>query len=362
MTDLTLQSNSQFSVKKRLGYLDILKGLAILGVMMVHFIQAPNGIVSLIANCGCFCPQLFFVITAFLLVRTAHKFNFRSKHDVIRFYKAKVVRILPLYFVAVILFAVINSATPLSVLSHLTLVNGFFPHYINDIIGVEWYVADLILLYLITPPVLIYVNSLKRSLIALFCSVIVAMVTHGVYLVVTHGGSSDYDISTYFKTFCFLVELPNIMVGFCIYYLTQSQSECRKWRALALYGLGVMLAIALFAVSEKCGLHVVSNRFPVSVSLGGVLLLCILFCNGQCGNNFAGRVLSTFGKYSLGIYLLHILVIKIYRATFGVECSSLIVWLVGYLAVAAVSLICGYVAEKGTNTLINRYIPTTNRH
>jgi peptidoglycan/LPS O-acetylase OafA/YrhL len=150
MTDLTLPNNG--SAKARLGYLDVLKGIAILGVVMVHFVKAPNHIVSMIANCGCFCPQMFFIITAFLLVRSAHKYDFRSRKDIIRFYKAKVVRILPLYFFAIILFAIINSASLWSVLTHLTLVNGFFPHFINDVIGVEWYVADLILLYLITPP------------------------------------------------------------------------------------------------------------------------------------------------------------------------------------------------------------------
>jgi peptidoglycan/LPS O-acetylase OafA/YrhL len=57
----------------------------------------------------------------------------------------------------------------------------------------------------------------------------------------------------------------------------------------------------------------------------------------------------------LGIYLLHILIIKIYKATFGIECSSLITWIAGYLAVVIVSLICGYAAEKGINALIDRY-------
>jgi peptidoglycan/LPS O-acetylase OafA/YrhL len=153
MTNLALQHNSHNSDKVHLGYLDVLKGLAILGVVMVHFVKAPNHIVSLIANCGCFCPQLFFIITAFLLVRSAHKYDFCSKKNIIRFYKAKGVRILPLYFLAIILFAIINSTNLWSVLTHLTLVNGFFPHFINDVIGVEWYVADLILLYLIIPPI-----------------------------------------------------------------------------------------------------------------------------------------------------------------------------------------------------------------
>jgi peptidoglycan/LPS O-acetylase OafA/YrhL len=178
------------------------------------------------------------------------------------------------------------------------------------------------------------------------------MVTQGSYLLMTNGGSADYDVSTYFKTFCFAVELPNILIGFCIYYLTQSTG---RLKSLAIYGTGLILAVALFVVAEKSGLHVVSNRFPVSALLGGMLLLCILFCNGQKSAGICGRVLSTYGKYSLGIYLLHILIIKIYKATFGIECSSLITWIAGYLAVVIVSLICGYAAEKGINALIDRY-------
>ena len=55
--------------KNRLNWVGFLKGLAILGVILVHFngaIESPSTIVSALSAIGARCPQLFFIISAYL--------------------------------------------------------------------------------------------------------------------------------------------------------------------------------------------------------------------------------------------------------------------------------------------------------
>lgn len=96
--------------------LNLLKALAIVGVIAIHFcnpVPVPNAVVARIAGIvGPACPQLFFIISAFLLFNSIGKFDFREHSGVTGFFKAKFSRILPLYFIMVAVYSVLNISTP----------------------------------------------------------------------------------------------------------------------------------------------------------------------------------------------------------------------------------------------------------
>lgn len=59
----------------------------------------------------------------------------------------------PLYFLTLVVYFALyiyrGGFIPWeSFLAHVLLINGFIPRFINNILGVEWYIADLIILFL----------------------------------------------------------------------------------------------------------------------------------------------------------------------------------------------------------------------
>ena len=162
--------------KERERYLDLLKGLAILFVILVHFniaCHCPVGIISKLTTIGARSPQLFFIISSFLIYRSC----FGKDIDLWRFWKKRWIRLAPLYYAALVLFILFFKremivTDPLNIISHFLFLHGFNPHWIYGVIGVDWYVADIAIFYLIAPFLLRVVTNLKTSIVALFFGII----------------------------------------------------------------------------------------------------------------------------------------------------------------------------------------------
>lgn len=163
----------------RLLWIDFLKGFAILGVILVHFngvINAPSHTFNSIAAIGARCPQLFFIISAYLCWYSI------SKNETLNtkmFLKKRFSKIAPLYYLSLILIGLIPTIRYFGwgdIVTHLTFINGFFPTYTNSIMKVEWYIADLAIFYMIVPILYRYIKNLKSAAIAFALSTIINIV------------------------------------------------------------------------------------------------------------------------------------------------------------------------------------------
>lgn len=76
--------------------------------------------------------------------------------DYIEFLKKRYKRMAPLYYVSLVtavmipIFKVFNISIG-NYISHIAFLNGLNPQWCNGIMGVEWYIADLALFYLMIP-------------------------------------------------------------------------------------------------------------------------------------------------------------------------------------------------------------------
>ena len=194
-----------------------------LGVIMVHFGSAPNSILDLIAKCGAKCPQLFFIVSAFLTWKALDKSS--RSHIYKSFYSSRFIRIAPIYFGGLIVALLIPSITIGrhtigDYLSHILFLNGFFPQWTDNIMHVEWYIADLAIFYLLCPVLKRVVSNLKTSIITLLVSIIVSamslMFSNKIFAAQIDAFPSW---ESYFHTYLFLHQLPVWMLGVVIYYL-----------------------------------------------------------------------------------------------------------------------------------------------
>src|ERR1051326_1957001 len=120
MTNSSFSSTSNAILRPRMPELDMVRGLAILGVFVYHAVWAlPNAtnwskpVRALLtaAWVGHFGVNLFFVLSGFLI--TGILIDARSGHSYyLKFYKRRALRILPAYLAFLAVLAITKSSPP----------------------------------------------------------------------------------------------------------------------------------------------------------------------------------------------------------------------------------------------------------
>lgn len=349
---MTSTNHPNTNLVRHFPFVDSLKGLAILGVLLVHycnFFGVPNFVAKVFSTIGGYCPQIFFVISSFLLCITSHKYDLTSK-GVLEFYKSKAKGILPAYYIALVIVIIIstNAIDSLrSIVAHFTLVNGFSPHYINDMLTVEWYIADLILLILCFPLFSKYINSFNRANFAFVCSIVVVCIIRAVSNNLV--SSEDYDNYQYWQSFNFANQLPAIFLGFILYYLHWGKGN----KDLVVYGAVAICSLSVFL--RKYDLVLISS----GVILAGVCTFVVVVYEKKLLKlaenkiiNVCDRLFRELGRQSLGLYLFHMLVIWSFLdvATYMDFHSNFFAWVGGYMLLIIIS----FAVAKAVDLIISR--------
>ena len=318
-----------------------------LGVILVHFNNAwssPIGIISKISAIGARCPQLFFIISAYLTWAMLSRREVEWK----RFYKKRFIRIAPIFYVALVistLIPTIKHVSPGNWISHFLFLNGLIPAWTNSIMGMEWYIADLALFYMLTPVLWRLVRDLRSSLIAFAGSVVLSSVSLIVYNAL--GGSTDQSVKMYFETFFILHQLPVMILGIVLYYLIRGMEGKNVLKALL--GSGVVVAVVGFAF---IAFHM-NKRFMTSSLVAGFTFAWLFLLCYDIRHVFEKKLwkpLAFIGVHSFGIYCFHQIVVNCVLKV--VPHSGTVGWVGSLLLVIMISIAIGYGAEKVQEKLI----------
>jgi len=179
------------SRKENLKYIDALRGLAILGVLCVHFTLFGKGVtgfeylpfhLDVLFYEGRYGVALFFVVSAFTLARSLEGRVKTENMAIRKYFIRRIFRIAPAFYTVILLVFFIKGVgvpgyvdpsspqlTWVDLLTHLTFTNVLFPYYINDFIGVEWSIATEFAFYMLLPllmyPLLSGIKSSTKFLI-----------------------------------------------------------------------------------------------------------------------------------------------------------------------------------------------------
>ena len=193
--------------------------------------------------------QLFFLLSAYLTFKSyAHyicEVDNTIKNNVIWFMN-KLIRLLPMYYLVLIICGVYFSFTDENylsignVLTHITFTFGFFPRYCNTIIGVEWYIGTLVIFYMFLPFLFKLISSFEKSLMWVILGgyICYTLSFMGEKLIEVLGRGNDYDYVSYFGRFWIVKQLPILLLGIMMYYLFESkilnQIKYKKFIALSI--------------------------------------------------------------------------------------------------------------------------------
>lgn len=311
--------------KPREQWVDAFKGIAILMVVLTHSgIDNLTGFLHRVASAGKTGVSIFFIISMYLLLLSYDKVYKEngSKNKWkgnLKWIKKRIGSLLGLYFLIIVLSACLIGGSEfwlggegeislLNYLTHFLCINSFFPHYLNSIIGVEWYISILFIVIFLTPIIYKLSNSLDKSIVFLIISLFIYALGSRVPVYIPDV-ADKYIYENYFSWMSLSSNLPILALGSVIYNLKRENLKIPSARSflisngLLLYGIFMIWGMLynytqIYYVSS--GIIYAFIYFMIIMSQ--IINPCFLINNG---------FFRFFGRNSYSIYLVHYLLFKI---------------------------------------------------
>tara|TARA_R110001583_G_scaffold7158_5_gene35649 strand:+ start:19954 stop:20658 length:705 start_codon:yes stop_codon:yes gene_type:complete len=171
-------------------YIDALRGIAILGVVLHHiglWITPSFSFISDLTEEGNKGVQLFYVASALTLFLSMDSRKVQEKHFLFNFFIRRFFRIAPMFYLAIIIYISFYGMAerlftpngiewwyiPLTAL----FIHGWYPESINSIVPGGWSIAVEMTFYLMVPYLFSKLTSIKITLIALLLSLVLSKIT-----------------------------------------------------------------------------------------------------------------------------------------------------------------------------------------
>jgi peptidoglycan/LPS O-acetylase OafA/YrhL len=285
---------------KKLQFLDSLRGVAILLVLLVH----SGGLAELfghkleVASLGQRGVQLFYEISAFSLLYSHYQRNETSNRA---FFIRRFFRIAPLFYLSIvanfICSVLVARNPPLSFAAYVsgfTFLFGFHPSTINAVAPAGWSVAVEAIFYAAFPLLILFITDLGRALAFSSVSTLACFfVCNRLNIYPLSGLPSEYLHFTWFPA-----EFPVFTFGFVAFFV---------WRDLGLESGGLRKTASLcllgFAAFVICASFPPSNYRLYVNSLSFVLLILALALHPW--RILVNSVTGLIGRLSFSIYLIH---------------------------------------------------------
>lgn len=277
----------------RLKFLDAMRGLAVLMVLMVHSTELSDiaSFKPMIRNfigSGVFGVQLFFIISAYTLFYTLHHYK-KSKTN---FYLRRFFRIAPAYYAAISFYSYYNRTWGLGELLNFTFLHGFSPKNINSIVPGGWSIGIEMVFYLLVPFLFEYITNLQKAIYFLFISLLFKLLA---YYLIGFALFSHIAADGSFMYFWFPNQLPVFAIGFVLYFYLQGISNNQNKIISAILSIAGLVIFSIMTALPVFGNNII-------IALGFSVVLAFLGSN----NGYSwleNKPLLFIGKISYSAYL-----------------------------------------------------------
>ena len=331
--------------------LDVLRGIAIAGVMAIHVSQSfPSGlhVVDFVFSSGWVGVNVFYFVSALTmcLMWTQRE---GEQHPTRKFYIRRFLRIAPLFWLAIPLYLVVNGTgpshdapdgiAPHQVILTALFLHGFWPDSINSVVPGDWSIAAEMTFYAVFPLVIAAFGA-RRHLYLLLAIAInlfnVCFFKPWAYpFFVSHYGAGHEAFVWNALHLSFLNQLPIFLTG-CALFFALRDGFARLDAAM----LAGWIALA-FLANRATPSHEF-NYLIINLVLGALVYGCIRFAL-----RFA--LLEALGRNSYSMYLSHFAVIHGLRLLWPPG-DGLVSLVMAYVFTALVS----YVVSVATWRLVER--------
>ncbi len=298
----------------KLTYIDSMRGVAILLVIIVHHGQRFTGLplVQTITGLGQIGVQLFFFASAFTLCMSNDQRQ-QEPHPTASFFIRRTFRIAPLYYFGILFYgvldvamrilrhqAVASSYTPVNVGANLLFVHGFVKSANNSIVPGGWSIGTEMAFYAMFPLLFSAFLSTRRCSITvrLFCGILASLVLNLVVQWFASAAAGEPVANNSFMYYNIVNQLPVFLIGMLVYAQVMRKGRFRQSpaRDIPLFALFMGLAAWLVTVPGS----IAPIALPPVAAIAGAFLLNIL-------RSRSPRVglLERIGQLSYSMYIFH---------------------------------------------------------
>ena len=303
-------------VRRFMPELDVLRGIAVLGVLFFHGFRAEYGELSftgaprvfiLATQPGVLGVNLFFVLSGFLI--TGILLDSRNRPDYYgRFYTRRALRILPAYYLVLILLGLLHQASAAFLgLSFVYLAN------VTSIFGVSmdyhplWSLAVEEHYYIAWPAV---ARKLRLRSLAFFLLVICILIPLARAVSFHYGYFQGREWYTWFAA-------DGLAAGSLLAIVMRGTIS----RQRAAIGANLLLAMAIILLIAGTPFGMLSRQTMLGASLQltlvnaffvGLLVLFLVLGSGSRKRLVNSKILRFFGYVSYGLYLIHLMLFHVY--------------------------------------------------
>jgi peptidoglycan/LPS O-acetylase OafA/YrhL len=292
---------------KHFVHLDALRGIAILGVLILHASQfsAIGGVLSLAAMAGIRGVQLFYMVSAFTLFMSLDGRS--TEHfPISNFFIRRFFRIAPLFYLCFLAswldyHIVIRPLPPSNLDYWLTplFLFGFKASAINHVVVGGWSIAVETTFYAILPLLHRWITTLRSALIAYAASLLIVTPLSFVL------ARSYPEMEQYFSLFWFPVELPVFLCGTVVYFAWKSLkiTHNRAANGTRLRSGILLIAAAIVLLSSHLSHRIgTAAHLPLDTVALTLFFLAITLYPWFA---FINPVTRYLGKISYSLYLGH---------------------------------------------------------
>lgn len=321
---------------KKYEYIDILRAIAILGVLAVHSHQQIENISIVsksIFNYGQLGVQLFFIASALTLCLSASE---RKENNPFNFYIRRFFRIAPLYYFGIVLYFFWNCLigsyrgevgipqgyTFLSVLENIFFVHGFDPSNFNFVVPGGWSIATEMFFYAIFPFLFALLSTLPlRSFVAVsvvvaifsFFSQFIAIEVLQPYLVEKGVVKTVLKNDEFGYLYALIVNQINVfMIGMIAFKLLNKKVDGRILLLAA-----VLIVVSCFVQNNHSYDTGYDGFIYTILSSLAFAILAIKLSGTPIPDNVFCRALINIGRNSFSMYIMHFIVIDVLRFVLG---------------------------------------------
>lgn len=306
---------------KRFKYIDSLRGIAILLVVISHSrpyfagitnYKLPGSLDEILQN-GDKGVTLFFLMSAFTLCLSLNSKKDTEQHPIRNYFIRRGFRIAPMYYfiIIVILLLHINSPSAPSVFSNLLFLHGANPYWINSTVPGGWSVGIEVMFYLIFPFLFFKIKSIYSAINVTLVFILVSKIVTG--LMFKNPAISNGILWGVYVYENIISQLPVFLIGICLFHLHNIKTELIDKQQL----YKCCFYIAILIIFHLLGGNIFKEHYLYAIAFMLAAFGLSRYQPALLLNKFTEWV----GRLSYSIYLIHLVVasllVKYHLATYS---------------------------------------------
>lgn len=304
---------------RNLQYVDALRGIAILLVVLIHTWQAVPNVSVIAANISMYGQmgvQLFFVASAYTMCISLER-RLCEPRNVLSFYIRRFFRIAPLYYFAILIYFFFNILKQImktgsfqnvdpytvpNVAANLLFLHGLIPQANNVIVPGGWSIGTEMLFYLIIPVGIIVIKKYSNNLSSFFALLLAsALLNVLVQYLILHNIFGLCIENNSFPYYTLFNQIPVFIIGSGAYFfLYKHDSHIGLERLFYVFMFAVLTFFTHYLLTSKYLIAPIAT--PITAALSFFFLLAFIR-----GVKSIPLWLCNIGKVSYSIYVFHFL-------------------------------------------------------